>query len=116
MIFIQAMTYFTDILELFSRWMREGLFGISMAIVATLLTIFGGDINKYIKSVCKKYVFPVRLIIFVLLCAVGYGLITVMAAKLLCNMLGGLNGKSLSPVVILIFITVGFIAERRNHI
>ena len=110
------MKYLTDVLDLFSNWMRNGLFSIAMAIVATLLTIYGGHFNKAVRDLTKKYPFMVRLMIFVCLCAFGYGLLTLLAAKLLCNMLGGLNNHALAPVVILIFIVIGFIAERKKNI
>ncbi len=110
------MKYLTDVFDLVSNWMRDGLFSIAMAMVATLLTIYGGHLNKAIRGGTKKYPFMVRLIIFVCLCAFGYGMLTIIAAKLLCNMLGGLNNHALSPVVILIFIVIGFVAERKNNI
>lgn len=109
------MNYLTDIFDLFSRWMRDGLFGISMAIVATLLVVFGNDLNKVVRGWIKNSPFIIRLIIFICLCALGYGMLTVIAAKLICNLLGSMNNHALSPVVMLIFIVIGFIAERKNN-
>lgn len=109
------MRYITDVFVLFSQWMRDALMPISMAIVATILIVFGNNINKTIRMWIKSYHFFIRLFIFIAVCAVGYGLLTVVAAKLLSKILGSMSNTALSPIVILIFIVIGFIAERKNH-
>jgi hypothetical protein len=110
-----CMRYVTDIFELFSEWMRDELWAVSMAIIATILIIFGNDINRAVRKLIKNYSFFVRLLIFIALCAFGYGLAAVMTAKLLAGLLGSLGNSALSPVVILVFVALGFIAEHKNH-
>lgn len=109
------MHYVTDVFELFSRWMRDSLSSISMAIIATILIVFGNDINCGVRKIIKSYPFIVRLIIFICICAFGYGVAAILAAKLLASLLNSMNNTALSPVIILIFVIIGFIAERRNH-
>ena len=109
------MKYILDIFDLFSRWMRDSLFPISMAIIAALLIIFAADINSSIRKLIKDRNFFLRLTIFVCLCAFGYGLAAIAAAKLLSAVLGKMNNVALSPIIIMIFIIIGFIAERRDH-
>lgn len=99
-----------------SEWMRDYLDPISMAIVATVLVIFGNDINRWIRKIVRQYHFLVRLAVFILVCAFGYGLATVMLARLLSGVLGSISNYYLSLVVVAIFIILGLTAEERNQL
>ncbi len=109
------MRYVTDVFELFSEWMRDELWAVAMAIIATILIVFGNDINCAVRKLIKSYSFFLRLLIFIALCAFGYGLAAIMAAKVLAGLLGSLSNNALSPVVILVVVVIGFIAEHKNH-
>ena len=52
---------------------------------------------------------------FVLVCAVGYGMLSILLAKCVTTLLCQLSNAVLSPVVIMAFVIIGFIAERKNH-
>lgn len=108
------MSIITDVLVTFSRWMRDHLFHISMAMAAAVLIIYGADINKFIKKHVKGYPFTVRLLIFIAVCAVGYSFLTFLLGAILKGFLGSLNNVYLSPVVAILFIVIGVLAERRN--
>jgi uncharacterized membrane protein (DUF485 family) len=56
--------------------------------------------------------FILRTLIFVLLCAVGYGLLIVFATPYLANGLGLFNNFTLAPVLILLFFVIGILADR----
>lgn len=99
-----------------SGWMRPHLLQISMAFVATLLVVYGNTINKAIKRHINHYSFFLRVTIFVTICAFGYGLIMVFTTPFLAKLLARLEKLYLSPVVILSFLAVGVLAERRNQI
>jgi uncharacterized membrane protein YfcA len=102
--------------ESISGWMRDGrLLPISMAMITTLLIVFSSDISSGLKGLTKNFNFPVRLAFFIALCVFGYGMSAVFVAKLLAKMLDSLNNNALALVVILLFIVLGFIAERKNH-
>lgn len=96
--------------------MRPHLYPIAMAMVATLLVIFGSDINRWVRKSVKKYNFFARLCIFVLLCGAGYGMATVFLTKILARMLGAAGNQYLAIVVALIFVGLGLIAEEKNQI
>lgn len=87
-----------------------------MAIIATLLVIFGGELNRWVRKSVRRYHFVVRLLVFILVCAVGYGVATVFMTELLSQMLGGLSDRYLALVVAAIFIGLGLIAEERNQL
>ena len=100
----------------FSEWMRPHLKMISLAIVATLLTIYGGHINDLIKKALGNHHFLFRFFIFVLVCAFGYGMLTIAVSYLAAKLLTSLTNTQLSPVIIGIFFFIGLLAERKNHI
>ena len=87
-----------------------------MAMIATLLIIFGGDINGFVKSLVKKNHFIVRLIIFVLVCAIGYGFLSVFLADILLVMLKSIPRQFLALSIVVIFIFIGLLAESRRQI
>lgn len=99
-----------------TAYLRQHLDDIATAIVATLLVTFGNDINGFIKRTIKKNHFIVRLGVFVLVCAVGYGLATLYLADILHKTLVAIPGRYLLPGIILIFIGLGLIVESRKQI
>lgn len=99
-----------------SEWMRDYLTPISMAIVATVLVIFGNDLNRWVRNMVRKFHFLIRLSVFILVCAFGYGLATIMLAKVLAELLGSISNYYLSLVVLAIFVILGLTAEKRNQL
>ena len=83
--------------------------------VATLLVVFGADINRWVRKLVRKYNFFVRLLVFILVCGAGYGMATVLLTKLLADILGSINNHYLALVVALIFARLGLAAEERNQ-
>jgi len=97
-------------------WFRPYQYQTAMAIIATVLVIFGNDINSAIKKlVCKQHVF-VRVVIFVLVCAVGYGLLTVWLTQLLAEQLSYISNLYIVPCIFIIFLVLGSYAQRQRHI
>lgn len=97
-------------------WFRPYQYQTAMAIIATVLVIFGNDINSAIKKlVSKQHVF-VRVVIFVLVCAVGYGLLTVWLTHLLAEQLNQISNLYIVPCVFIIFVFLGSYAQRQRHI
>ena len=54
-----------------------------------------------------------RTLLFILLCALGYGMVIVHATPWLAKGLAQLNNYTLAPALLLVFIGIGVIAERR---
>lgn len=96
-----------------SRWSRSHLSGISLAILATLLVLFGPDLNTWVRQRIGSFNFVFRTLIFVALCALAYGVALVHLTPWLTRGLGQLNNYALAPFLLLVFLTIGIVADRR---
>ncbi|RUO35422.1 DUF3392 domain-containing protein [Aliidiomarina sanyensis] len=103
-----------DILISFGSWIRGHLFYVSMMISATVLVIWGGDINRIVRNQVQTYHFVVRTTVFVLLCAFGYGLLLNWLAPFLHFQLAQVSSRYLGVLILGIMIGLGMIAERKR--
>lgn len=106
------MDYALDLIATLSRWSRSHLSDISLAIMATLLVLFGPAINAWVQQRIGRLNFVFRTLLFVLICAVGYGLAMVFVTPWLAKGLGYFNNYTLAPVLLLVFFVIGMIADR----
>ncbi|HHG6063074.1 TPA: DUF3392 domain-containing protein [Pseudomonas aeruginosa] len=106
------MAYALDLIATLSRWSRSHLSDISLAIMATLLVLFGPAINAWVQQRIGSLNFVFRTLLFVLICAVGYGLAMVFVTPWLAKGLGYFNNYTLAPVLLLVFFVIGMIADR----
>ncbi|ELL4314884.1 DUF3392 domain-containing protein [Pseudomonas aeruginosa] len=106
------MDYALDLIATLSRWSRSHLSDISLAIMATLLVLFGPAINAWVQQRIGSLNFLFRTLLFVLICAVGYGLAMVFVTPWLAKGLGYFNNYTLAPVLLLVFFVIGMIADR----
>ncbi len=100
----------------FSHWLYPWLGEISMAIMATLLVIYGAVINRMLKRQISHWHFIFRTIVFILLCTFGYGALLIYVTPMLKHLLASIGMVYLGPLIVGIFIALGAIAERKNHI
>ena len=110
------MNYFVDHYNEFNLWVRSILPQISFAIIASLLIIYGNNVNKFVKKLLKRQKFFVRILIFVLVCGFGYGALTVYSANLLEDLLHSLDRNILTPILLSALLIVGILAERKNQL
>ena len=110
------MTWLNDLLLTPARWTRSNLSAITLGIAATILIIFGNDINRMVKRKIRHWPFVFRLLTFILICTFGYAVTTILFGKSLARFLGTLSDGTLLPVVIVIFAVIGLIAEHKGHI
>ena len=101
-----------DLLTDLSRWSRGHLSEIALAIMATLLVLFGPGINDWIRRSIGGLNFFLRTLLFVLVCVAGYGLAIIFLSPWLANGLGYFNNYTLAPVLLLIFFLIGVLADR----
>ncbi len=106
------MDYALDLIATLSRWSRSHLSDISLAIMATLLVLFGPAINAWVQQRIGSLNFVFRTLLFVLICAVGYGLAMVFVTPWLAKGLGYFKNYTLAPVLLLVFFVIGMIADR----
>lgn len=98
------------------QWFRSYQYQCALAIIATILVIFGNDINNALKQLVRKQHFIVRTLIFIVICAAGYGLATVWLTQLLSLQLAKISNLYIVPVVVIIFVTLGLYAQKQRHI
>ena len=101
-----------DLLTDLSRWSRGHLSEIALAIMATLLVLFGPGINDWIRRSIGGLNFFLRTLLFVLVCVAGYGLAIIFLSPWLANALGYFSNYTLAPVLLLIFFLIGVLADR----
>lgn len=106
----------TELLGDFTRWLAEYFDEMSIMLVATALVVYGDVINKHVKRILAPYHFVIRTLVFVLLCAFGYGLLTLYGAPFLRYVLAYLPWQYQGAAYVMCFITLGFLAERRRYI
>jgi hypothetical protein len=105
-----------ELLNDLGHWFRPYQYQSALAVIATMLVIFGNDINSAIKKLVVKQHFIVRTLVFVLVCAFGYGLLTIWLTNLLAQQLAKLPNLYLVPVVFTLFFTLGMYAQKQRHI
>lgn len=85
---------------------------IALAMVATLLVIFGDLINSMLRRLVSKQPIWLRVSAFIALCAFGYGTISVWLTPVLAGFLQSQNSVAYVTTVVLSFLIVGILAER----
>ncbi|MET1080407.1 MAG: DUF3392 domain-containing protein [Pseudomonas sp.] len=101
-----------DLIATLSRWSRSHLSDIALAIMATLLVLFGPGINAWLQQRVGGLNFLLRTLLFVLLCVLGYGLAMIFLTPLLAKGLGYFNNYTLAPVLLLVLFLIGVLADR----
>ena len=100
-------TYFVNLTQIYSD-------EISLAFIATLLALFGDKINSFVRRRVIKWFFLIRILLFVLLCAVGYGLITVTIQPLVHDVFLKISLDYSLIFVVISFTIFGVLAERKR--
>ncbi|HWR79530.1 MAG TPA: DUF3392 domain-containing protein [Pseudomonas sp.] len=101
-----------DLLTTLSRWSRGYLHEFALAIMATLLVLYGPGINAWVKRSIGGLNFMLRTLLFMLVCVAGYGLALIYLSPWLASGLGYFNNYTLAPVLLLIFFLIGVLADR----
>ncbi len=110
------MDIINEILFRAGDWVHSYMGSITLALVATLLVVYGDQINSFVKRLLKPYPRVIRILGFVVLCAFGYGLLTVLLTPIFANWFSLVNRKWLAPLVLAAFFLVGWMAERKNQV
>ncbi len=98
------------------HWVQGRLDQVALALVATLLVVFGGFINRHVARMIRPYPWLLRLSGFVLICVFGYGFATVWATPLMAELLRLIETRYLGLAVLGAFLAIGVLAERNNQI
>ena len=106
------MNIVSDVLLQASAYLRPHSGQMAVALVATVLVIYGDAINRTVRIFVKPYPFILRISAFVVLCTLGYGALTVWGAGQLKGFMVTIPDMYFAPAVLAAFITLGFLAER----
>lgn len=106
------MDIFTGWIVSLSQWSRDHLGEISMALMAATLVLVGPQLNAWLRRQTASLNFLFRTLIFILICAVGYGLAMIYLTPQLKLLLAQLNNYTLSPVLLVLFVLIGIFADR----
>jgi hypothetical protein len=105
-----------ELLIQFGQWFRGYQYQTAMAIVATVLVIFGNDINNFVRKLVRKQNFVVRTLTFTLVCAFGYGLLTVWLSGIVSAQLSHVPNQYILPLIFSVFSLLGSYAQKHKHI
>ena len=89
---------------------------ISISLVACLLVILGGEINRLLRKLIGGQHFIVRTMAFILLNAFGYGIVIVKLSPYLSAKLTTLDSGTLFVSVLVSFIIIGIWAQKNRHV
>lgn len=89
---------------------------ISIALIACLLVMCGGEINALLRRVMRNQHFIVRTLVFILINAFGYGLIIIKASPYLTRTLSNLEQGMMFGIVVISFVVIGLWAQRNRQI
>lgn len=89
--------------------LRLHLPSVSLGIVATVLVLYGDNLNRFFRHLTKRVPFWPRFALFVVLCSAGYGLLSSQLVKHLGRFLRTLSDGLLLGVVTLAFLLLGYL-------
>ena len=106
------MDMFISCIVSLSQWSRSHLSDISMALMAATLVLAGPHVNRWLRRQTATLNFIFRTLIFILVCAIGYGLAMIYLTPQLKLLLAQLNNYTLFPVLLVLFALIGIFADR----
>ena len=99
-----------------SGYLRPHLDKVAISLVATALFLYGKDIHGLVKRQIQGLALVLRVAVLIVVCAVGYGALTVGCNFLCKKLLGFLDDQYLAPVVLGLFLLIGILAEKRKAV
>ena len=96
------------------RYLRPHLDKVAMSIVATTLFLYGSQLHGVIKKQIDGCPLLLRVLLLILICAFGYGSLTVRCSMLIQHLLSFFDKHYLAPVVLGLFLLLGILAERKK--
>ena len=103
-------------LVLFSHYLRDHLDKVALSLVATAIFLYGEEIHGLVKRQIQGLALVLRVMILIVVCAVGYGALTVGCTFLCRKLLGFMDDNYLAPVVLGLFLLIGILAEKRKAV
>ncbi|WP_191601383.1 DUF3392 domain-containing protein [Marinomonas algicola] len=89
---------------------------VALALVATVLVIYGDRLNRVLKRTVSHWVFIARVTVFILMCTFGYGLLTVWGQPIVRLGILQVPIEYRPTIILFCFILLGVLAERKRHL
>jgi uncharacterized membrane protein YfcA len=105
-----------SILACCSQLVRDHIGPVAMAIVTSLMAVYGSDVGRAVRGAIRGHNFFVRASVFFFLVVFGYGALALAVGAFLARLLRGLDDNWLAPLVALVFLAIAIAAEERRHI
>ena len=103
-----------DLLSTVSRWSRSNLSEISLALVGCLLVLFGTDIKSWVEGRLGNLAGALRVPFMALLVLIGSGAALIYATPWVMKGLSQFNNYALAPVLLVVLVLIGVVADRRG--
>ncbi len=105
-----------DFISPIAEWLQDYLYEIGLAMVSTLLVIYGSDILGLIKKQIGGVQPFLRLTLFIIICAFGFAFLTSFLTPLLFGLLHQVDVIWLPLIVLISFYLIGFLARKKGFI
>ena len=105
-----------EIIDRAAAFLRGHGYELCLAWTAALMVIYANQLIKFSKNIAKSWHFLFRVGFFVIVCALGYGLLIVALSKYLNRHLSRLENGWYLTAVLLGFLTLGILAEKKGKI
>jgi uncharacterized membrane protein YcaP (DUF421 family) len=99
-----------------AAWLSPHLDQFVLMSLICLTSLYGVHLNKSVKRLVGRRGFFARTIIFVLVTGIGLGSVVILVAPLIIRLLGYLDITVLPTFVVIVFIALGVLADRKNQI
>ncbi len=110
------MALFLQLNNQLAHWITPYINDISLALVATILVIYGDKLNQVLKRFVSNWTFLARVSAFILMCTFGYGLLTVWIQPFVQTALLNIALMYRPAFIVSCFVLLGVLAERRRQL
>ena len=108
------MQYIVKLIHSCSHFIEDYNNEVAVAISVSILVIFGGGLNTFIKTKIQPFNHFIKWVVFTLVCVFVYGLLLNGFTWVIYELLDQLNETFLAPIVLIIFLILGYVAEKSN--
>lgn len=105
-----------ELVQSCAEWLRMHLYEITLSWVAATLVIYGRELFTLLRDLIKKWHILLRVLVFILFCAFGYGWLTFQIAQFIEAQLAHAADLNLVVFTLVGFIVIGVLAERKKQI
>ncbi|MBL8027847.1 MAG: DUF3392 family protein [Fibrobacteres bacterium] len=105
-----------SLMQFLSGYIHLHIKQVVMAFAATILAVFGKDINRLVFKIMGKRHFLIRVLVYVLLCSFGFAFLTALTSDGMMMLFSKVDRKYLPFIIPGLFLLLGILAERKSQI